>query len=149
MQSEGIELTNGETIKSLEKGHKYLGMLQFDSVKNKEMKDMITKEYYHQRIRKILKSSLNERNTIQAINARVMSIIRYKAGIVEWKGVERVGTGLISVEEFVEIGKTSLGFYLKEQEQQLQTEAVIKGVISDDKNPKDVKTQLLQQRNEN
>ena len=78
-----------------------------------------------------------------------MSIIRYKAGIVEWKGVERVGTGLISVEEFVEIGKTSLGFYLKEQEQQLQTEAVIKGVISDDKNPKDVKTQLLQQRNEN
>ena len=28
------------------KGYKYLGELLFDSVKNKEMKDMITKEYY-------------------------------------------------------------------------------------------------------
>ena len=36
-----------ETIKSLgnEKGHTYLGMLQFDSVKSKETKDMITKKY--------------------------------------------------------------------------------------------------------
>ena len=56
---------------------------------------------------------------------------------------------LISVEEFVRIGKTSLGFHLKEQEQQLQTEVVIEGAISDDENPKDVKTQLLQQGKEN
>ena len=35
MQSDGIELPNGETIKSLEneKRYKYLGVLQFDSVK--------------------------------------------------------------------------------------------------------------------
>ena len=34
MESERIELPNGETIKSLEdeKGYKYLGMLQFDCV---------------------------------------------------------------------------------------------------------------------
>ena len=43
---------------------------------------MITKEYY-QRIRKILKASLNAGNTIQAINAREVSIIRYGDGIVE------------------------------------------------------------------
>ena len=59
-------------------------MLQFDSVKRKEMKDMITKEYYR-RIRKILKASLNAGNTIQAINARAVSIIRYGAGIVQWR----------------------------------------------------------------
>ena len=45
--------------------------------------------------------------------------------------------------------KTSLGFYLKEKEQQLLTEVVIEGVISDDENPKDVKTQLVQQLKEN
>ena len=35
-------------IKSLEDemGYKYLGASQFDYVKNKEMKDMIMKEYY-------------------------------------------------------------------------------------------------------
>ena len=37
VQSEGIELANGETIKSLEddRRYKYLGVLQFDSVKIK------------------------------------------------------------------------------------------------------------------
>ena len=77
-KSEGVKLPNGETIKSLEdkKGYKYLGFLQFASVKSKEMKDTITKEYYR-RIRKILKASINA-----AINARAESIIRYGAGIV-------------------------------------------------------------------
>ena len=42
------------------------------------------------------------------------------------------GKGLISVEECVRIVKKSSGFYLKEQEQQLLTEVVIEGVISDD-----------------
>ena len=48
VQNEGIELPDGEKIKSLEneKGQKDLGMLQFDSVKSKEIKDMITNEYY-------------------------------------------------------------------------------------------------------
>ena len=60
------------------------------------------------------------------------------------------GNGLISIKECVSIGKTSfLGFYLKEQEEQLLTEVVIEDVISNDENPKNVKTQLLQQRKEN
>ena len=42
-----------------------------------------------------------------------------------------------------------MGFYLKEQEEQLLTEVVIEDVISNDENPKNVKTQLLQQRKEN
>ena len=45
---------------------------------------MITKEYY-QRIRKILKATLRAGNTINAMNARAVSIIRYGAGIVEQK----------------------------------------------------------------
>ena len=45
VQSERIELPSGEMIKSLEdeKGSKYLGVLQFDCVTSKEMKDTIIK----------------------------------------------------------------------------------------------------------
>ena len=84
VQSEEIELLSGETIKSLEdeKGYKYVGVLQFDSVKCKEMKDIITKEYYRNS-RKI--KSLNAGNSIKAINAIAVSVIRYRAGIVAWR----------------------------------------------------------------
>lgn len=89
VRSEGIELPNGETIKALEEdeGYKYLGVIQCDRIKSKEMKDMISKEYFR-RTRKILKSSLNAGNIIKAINARAVSIIRYGAGIVFWTRAE-------------------------------------------------------------
>ena len=58
LQSEGTELQNWEKIKSLKDEKGYLGVLQFDSMKSKEMTNMITKEYY-QRIRKILKENQN------------------------------------------------------------------------------------------
>ena len=50
--------------------------------KHTEMKEMLSKEYFRL-IRKILKSSLNAGNTIQVINSRAVSIIRYGAGIVD------------------------------------------------------------------
>ena len=59
-----------------------MGVLQFDSVKCKEMKDIITKEYYRNS-RKI--KSLNAGNSIKAINAIAVSVIRYRAGIVAWR----------------------------------------------------------------
>ena len=87
-------------------------------------------------------------NTIQAINAREVWIIRCGTGIVEWRKnePEAIGRttrkiltiyrrlhqredvdrlywtsktskkGLISAEECVSMRKTSLGFYMKEQE---------------------------------
>ena len=60
-----------------------MSVLQFNSVKSKEMKDLITKEYYQ--TRKIQKTSLNAGNTIDVINARVVLIIKYMVGIVEWR----------------------------------------------------------------
>ena len=64
------------------------------------------------------------------------------------------GKGLISVEECVRIEKTSLGFYLKEQEHKLLTEVVWEGVILDIEqmaciNLKHIKTQASQKRNKN
>ena len=85
----GIDLPSGETIKALESndGYKYLGIIQCDATKNTEMKEMLSKEYFR-RIRKILKSSLNAGNTIQAINSRAVSIIRHGARIVDWRKAE-------------------------------------------------------------
>ena len=48
-------------------------MLQFDSVKSKEIKDMITNEYYVKI--KILKVSLNTGDIMQAINARALLLL--------------------------------------------------------------------------
>lgn len=83
--SEGIELPSGETIQEIDndQGYKYLGILEADSIKDRAMKTLITKEYIR-RLKKILKSKLNGRNTISAINSRAVSVIRYSAGIVSW-----------------------------------------------------------------
>ena len=62
-------------------------MLERDKVKNLEMKSILKAEYFR-RTRKILKSSLNAGNIIQAINSRAASAIRYGAGIVEWTKLE-------------------------------------------------------------
>ena len=84
-RSDGIELPGEQTIKGLEdgEGYKYLGILEADDVKNKEMKDLVTKEYYR-RIRNILRSKLNGGNVIKAINSRAVAIIRYGAGLIKW-----------------------------------------------------------------
>ena len=63
-----------------------LGVLQFNFVICKEMKDMISKERYR-RIRKILKARVNAGNTRLLMQyqllGRAVSIIRYRAGIVQ------------------------------------------------------------------
>ena len=47
-------------------------------MRNKIMKCNITNEYYG-RIQKIMKSQLNGLNSITAINARAVSIVKYSA----------------------------------------------------------------------
>ena len=85
VESSGIALPNGTEIRSLEQSeeYKYLGILQIDDTKNKEMKQMTKKEYFR-RVRKVLKASLNGKNTIEAINSWAVATVRYSAGIVSW-----------------------------------------------------------------
>ena len=52
-----------------------------DGVKHEEMKGQI-KEEYIRKVRNILKSKLNDGNTISAINSRPVSIVRYGSGII-------------------------------------------------------------------
>ena len=51
------------------------------------MKEKIKKEYIR-RLKAILKSILNSGNTVKAINTWPVPVIRYSAGIVDWKNPE-------------------------------------------------------------
>ena len=82
--SEGVVLPSGETMGDLEgQGYKYLGILETDQIRHKEMKEKVTKEYFT-RVRAVLKSKLNGGNTMKAINTWAVPIIRYNAGVVVW-----------------------------------------------------------------
>ena len=85
IHSEGIEIPSGDRIKEIDAGnrYKYLGILEADDIKDTEMKGKIRSEYVR-RVKKILKSHLNSRNVVTAINSRAVSILRYSARIIGW-----------------------------------------------------------------
>ena len=85
VQSDGINMPDGEMLKALEEGdnYKYLGVLEADTIKHQTMKETVRKEYLR-RVRKVLGSKLNGGNIITAINSRAVSIIRYGAGVLDW-----------------------------------------------------------------
>ena len=90
---ETVEHPDGEVMKEVEQeGYTYLGMVELDKIKENEMKVKITKEY-KRRLRLILKSKLNGRNKITAMNTWAVAIFRYGAGILEWKGCELKSLG--------------------------------------------------------
>ena len=67
-----------------ENGYTYLGILELDEVQEQEMKNKVTAEY-KRRLRLILKSKLNGKNKIQAINTWAAAPLRYGAGIINGK----------------------------------------------------------------
>ena len=80
----GIELSSDEKMGEIEEdGYKCLGIMEYDSVKDQEMKDTFRNEYFR-RAKFILKSKLNGRNKIMALNTWTVSILRYRAGILKW-----------------------------------------------------------------
>ena len=59
-KSEGIKLINGQTIKVVDdEGYKYLGILELNKLKEKEMKDIFRTEYLR-RFKPVMKSQLND-----------------------------------------------------------------------------------------
>jgi hypothetical protein len=85
IKSEGIKLCSGEVIKEVEEeGYKYLGILETDNIKESKMKEVFQKEYLR-RTRLVLQSKLNGRNKIKAINTWAVSLMRYGAGIINWR----------------------------------------------------------------
>ena len=88
VKSEVIKLPDGEVMKQVgQEVYTYLGIIELDKIKETEMKEKITKEY-KRRQRLILKSKLNERNKVTAINTWAVAIFRYGAEIIQWKASE-------------------------------------------------------------
>ena len=81
---EGIDLPDGQTIKEVdENGYRYLGVLEGASIKTKEMKELVRKEYLR-RVRRVARSRLYAGNLITAVNVWAVSVVRYTAGVLKW-----------------------------------------------------------------
>lgn len=81
---EGIDLPDGQRIKEVdENGYKYLGVLEGASIKTKEMKALVRKEYLR-RVRRVAGSRLYAGNLIMAVNVWAVSVVRYTAGVLDW-----------------------------------------------------------------
>ena len=65
-----------------EEGYKYLGLFERDDICQENMKEKFQKEYY-KRVRTVLKSKLNGRNVINAIDIWPVATVWYGVGIID------------------------------------------------------------------
>ena len=86
VKSIGLNLPDGELMKTIEEeGYKYLGILEYEKVKEKEMKIEFVREY-KRRIWLILISKFHGKNKIKkVVNGKVAALLRYGAGVLEWR----------------------------------------------------------------
>ena len=86
VSAEGIPLNDSQVIQDLDQAetYRYLGMEEVEGVQHHKMKVKIRKEY-KRRIKLVLKSELNARNKIAAINTLAVPVILYSNGVIDWK----------------------------------------------------------------
>ena len=83
IKTDDIRLPDVQHMKDIdETGYTYLGILETDKIKEKEMKEKFSKEYLR-RLRLILRSKLNGRNKIMAVDTWAFSVMRYGARILK------------------------------------------------------------------
>ena len=63
--------------------YKYLGILEADTIKQVQMKDMIQKEYLR-RTRKLLETKLSNRTLIKGINTWAVPLVRNSGPFLKW-----------------------------------------------------------------
>ena len=66
-----------------EECYKYLGVNEGDGINHTKMKEKIRKEYYR-RVRLVLKTELNSKNRIEAINSLAIPVVQYSFNIINW-----------------------------------------------------------------
>ena len=83
--TDGFELPNQDKIRTLGENetYKYLGILEADAIKQKQMKDKIQNEYLR-RTRKLLETKLSCRNLIKGINTWAVPLVRYSEPFLKW-----------------------------------------------------------------
>ncbi|KAL0274582.1 UNVERIFIED_CONTAM: hypothetical protein PYX00_002681 [Menopon gallinae] len=85
LQPGDIALTDGDVIPHLEDGdaYKYLGFQQSRRIEHGKIKDQLATKYT-QRLNSILKSRLNGKNIVTAINTFAVPVLAYSFGIINW-----------------------------------------------------------------
>ena len=88
-------------------GYKYLGVLQLGSIMNIETKEKV-KSKYIRRVKKLLRSQLNEGNVIARMSASGVGIIRYGAEVLdrkkeELKSIDRKTKKLVTMNRSVHL----------------------------------------------
>ena len=63
--------------------YKYLGMLEADTIKQKEIKEIIKKEYLR-RVSKLLETKLYSRNIFKGMNIWAAHLVRYLRPFLKW-----------------------------------------------------------------
>ena len=94
-KTSSINLDIDTTIRDLdpEETYKYLGVNEGDGINHTSIKEKIRKEYYR-RIRLVLKTELNSKNRIEAINTLAVPFVQYSFNIINWNlaDLNRLGT---------------------------------------------------------
>ncbi len=92
IRTEGVELPEGH-IADVQDSYKYLGVPQANGNHEEAARKTATAKYL-QRVRQVLKSQLNGKNKIRAINTYALPVIRYPAGIINWPKEEIEATDI-------------------------------------------------------
>ncbi|KAL0266345.1 UNVERIFIED_CONTAM: hypothetical protein PYX00_008916 [Menopon gallinae] len=85
LQPGDIALTDGDVIPHLEDedAYKYLGFQQSRRIEHGKINDQLATKYT-QRLKSILKSRLNGKNIVTAINTSAVPVLAYSFGIINW-----------------------------------------------------------------
>ena len=152
VKSVGLEISDGQVIKSLQEGesYNYLRILEADKFLEEKMILNVLKEHMR-RLRKVLKLKLNGLNLVSGVNIWAVSLLRYSAAFAGWRKSEmqpidrrtrnlftmygvlhpksnvyrlhitrkEAGTGLISIEDSVELEVRGLEVYVHGSEEGL------------------------------
>ena len=80
-----VELSDDTAIMQLDQEgtYKYLGVNEGDGVQHSKMKEKIRKECIR-RVRSILKTQLNWRNKLTAINTLAIPVVTYSFNVIDW-----------------------------------------------------------------
>ena len=84
-----INTNEGESITELNIGktYKYLGFAQSNEIKQRDIKNNLKNEYFT-RVKKILKTELNSKNLITALNTLAVPAITYGFAVLDWSETE-------------------------------------------------------------
>ena len=84
-KSSPIEIDIKTTIRELEQEelYKYLGINEGNGIQHASMKEKIRRECYR-RVRAVLKTELNSKNRVHAVNTLAIPVVTYSFNIINW-----------------------------------------------------------------